>query len=527
VLSRSNSLKGPILAVACGLAVSSVVIGGITSGLSQAEPVSRTVRLVAQHDSFSTSADPTASRDTTERLIARNSNGVEKISYLKFNVTRDALGQGPILGAKILLKPLERLPVPVEVRLVGDGTWSGRTLTYANAPRTSRIVGTANAGSAAARRVDVSSVVNAPGTYSFALTTERRKGRFYSSETAAPPTLLVQVGNQTPPEAPTPATAGGPTPDQTTLPEGTTSPSAVPTTTPKETQSNPPATKGPGGCGERFAGDPCAGLLYYGASVEGGDPRPLEEQVGTGLGLFRSYMQASTPASKFASRAAADVAAGRVPLISTKVPGSWADVAAGKQDPWLLDRIEALDAVKGPVWLTLHHEPRGDGPPADWVAMQQHARTLIDQHADNIALVGILNGWDFLQKGGNPGAYNHPVGTGVHIMGFDSYNPWSPTNADPWKSPEKTMSPATTITSWGYPTLVGEYGVREDPDNPGAAAAWMAQVYDIAVDSGFVALSYFDSGANSPDGTWDLTGERLDQFTTNLNRPQSTTLMDR
>ena len=277
-------------------------------------------------------------------------------------------------------------------------------------------------------------------------------------------------------------------------------------------------------CVERFAGDPCAGSLYYGASVEGGDPRPLESEVGTGLTLFRSYMQASTPASKFVSRASADVAAGRIPLISTKVPGSWADVANGKQDPWLLDRIKALAAVQGPVWLVLHHEPRGDGDPADWVRMQQHARTLIDQHADNIALVGVLNGWDFLQKNGNPGAYNHPVGTGVHIMGFDSYNPWSPTNGKAWRSVDQTFSPATTIDAWGYPTLVAEHGVRDDPQQPSRAADWLREAVQYAVDHDFVGLSYFDSGANSPDGTWELDGARLEQFAANLDRPEVVTV---
>ena len=211
--------------------------------------------------------------------------------------------------------------------------------------------------------------------------------------------------------------------------------------------------------------------MYYGASVEGGDPRTLETELSQGLTLFRSYMQPSTSASRFASRASTDVAAGRIPLISTKVPGSWGDVANGTYDAWLLDRIRALAAVDGPVWLTLHHEPRGDGDPADWVRMQQHARTLIDAHSTNIALVGILNGWDFLEKNGTPERWRMPVGTGVHVMGFDSYNPWSPTNGVDWKPADQAFSPGVVIQGWGYPTLVGEHGVRTDPDNPGRCSA--------------------------------------------------------
>ena len=196
-------------------------------------------------------------------------------------------------------------------------------------------------------------------------------------------------------------------------------------------------------------------------------------------------MQASTPASKFTSRASSDIAAGRMPLISTKVPGSWASVASGNQDAWLTARIKALAGVKGPVWLALHHEPRGDGNAADWVRMQQHARTLIDRHSTNIALVGILNGWDFLQRNGNPQAYRHPVGTGVHIMGFDSYNPSTPKNGLDWKSVEETMSPGITIQGWGYPTLVGETGVHPVSGDGGRGAAWIRDQFAYGVAHGF------------------------------------------
>ena len=517
MFGKSRSLVGPVLAVTGGLAVSSLVALSVVSGLSQADPVSRTVRFVPQHDSFSTSTNPTVSRDTADRLVARTRDGVEKSSYLKFEVTRQDLGAGPVLGAKLLLEPLERLSAPASVHLVNNTAWSARTLTYVNAPSMGEVVGTVNAGSASTRWVDVSAVVKGPGTYSFGLTTTHGMARFFSSETDSPPSLLVRMG-----EEPTPEASDTPTPDQTKNPPATETPKPSPSTTITNTKPDKPEaepTDGTGQCAARFPGDPCAGSLYYGASVEGGDPKTLESQVGTGLTLFRSYMQPSSSASKFASRAAADVAAGRIPLISTKVPGSWADVAAGKQDAWLTERVKALATVKGPVWLALHHEPRGDGDPADWVRMQQHARTVIDQHANNVALVGILNGWDFLQKGGNPGAYNHPVGTGVDVMGFDTYNPWSPTNGDGWKSPEQTLLPGDVIQSWGYPTLIGEHGVRTDANNPGKAAAWLKDVYDLAVQRGYVGMSYFDSGQNSPDGTWDLTGERLEQFTRNLKSP--------
>lgn len=278
----------------------------------------------------------------------------------------------------------------------------------------------------------------------------------------------------------------------------------------------------PAACAAKFPGDPsCSGRVYYGASVEGGDPATLEAQTGRKLSLYRSYMNASTPAAAMVSRASTDLKSGRIPLISTKVPGTWASVAAGQQDAWLLDRINGLATVGGPVWLALHHEPSGDGAPADWVAMQQHARKLIKANSSNIALVGILNGWDFKKKNGDPAAFNMPVGTGVDIMGFDSYNGWSPTNGKAWQPAADVFSPGLTIQSWGYPTLVGEYGVRTDPADPGRAAQWLRDAYAYAAAHHFVGMSYFDSGKNSPDGTWSLDTERLLVFRANLNALQT------
>lgn len=277
-------------------------------------------------------------------------------------------------------------------------------------------------------------------------------------------------------------------------------------------------------CPRDFPGQPCTGTMYFGAAVEGGDPAPLEQQLGRRITLFRSFMQASDPPQDFVARAKSDVAAGRIPLISTKLPGSWADVAAGRYDDWLTARIKALATVDGPVWLVLHHEPQGDGSPADWVAMQQHARTLIDALASNIALVGILNGSTFLLPGGDPQAYRMPVGSGVDVMGFDSYNQWSPTNGRAWQTAAQVLSPAERIAQWGYPVVVGEFGVRDDPTDPGRAAQWLADAYQYGLDHGVVGMAYFDSGVNAPDGTWGLDGARLRQFGADLSRPQTASL---
>ncbi len=488
----SRNRVGLILSLAAALAVSSFAFANLTSGPSLAAQVDYTVKIVAVQDSFGTSGSPNLSRSASDRLVARRTPGLLKVSYVKFNVTSADLRGDQVVGAKVLLEPQDRLEVPVDLRLVKGNNWSAKSLTFNTAPRVGAVLGKVNSGPATTRWVDVSSLVTGPGTYSFALTTDSGIASFSSTETHKPPVLVVRMQRASPPvtpsatpspvqSSPTPPVSQTPTPPVSQTPTPPVSQTPTPPVSQTPTQ-DPSPTPAPQGCQQRFPGDPCAGTMYYGASVEGGDPRTLESQLGRGLTLYRSYMQPTTPASKFASRAAADVAAGRIPLISTKIPGTWADFAAGKQDAWFVDRIKALAAVKGPVWLCLHHEPRNDGDPADWVKMQQHARTLIDANAKNIALVGILNGWDFLEKNGNPERWNMPVGTGVDIMGFDSYNPWSPTNGIGRGSQLPTaMSPGVAIQAWGYPTLVGESGVRTDAANPGRAAQWLKDEYDFAV----------------------------------------------
>lgn len=516
-MPRSRSFL--VLVLAAVFAATSLIYTSVTSRPSSAEPVPLdTVRLTPVDDAFGTSRQPNHRTGSGDHLVARQAGDIRKTSYLKFRITPRQLAGGTIERAFLAVHLKRELNFPVAVRTVGRNNWDERRLTYRTAPSPGASLGRMAPGAGPVRWVSVTDWLRGPGTYSFALTAARGIARFASSESSRPPTLVLKI-KRAPKSSPAPSPSSSPT----ATPDPTTS---TPTVTPDPTTSTPTATPGPTGdtsCRVRFPGDPCAGGMYYGASVEGGNPGTLEAQVGQHLTLFRSYMSASSPASKFVTRATADLAAGRMPLISTKVPGSWADVAAGKYDTWLLERIKGLAAVPGPVWLSLHHEPRGDGPAADWVAMQQHARTLIDRYAPNIALVGILNGWDFLQKGGNPGAYNHPVGTGVDVMGFDTYNPWSPTNGSEWKSVQTAMSPGDVIMSWGYPTLVAESGVRTDPDHPGRAAQWLADFYDYGLSHGFVGLSYFDSGANSPDGTWQLSGERLTQFAANLRRSSTVT----
>lgn len=487
-----------VVAVASVLAASSFAFGSLTSKSSLADTsIDRTVEVVAQQDGVVTSSKPRQNKASDAGLVAQKQAGVRKVSYLRFTVTKKALRSGKLVGAKVLLTPRQSVTAAVQLRVVRNNDWSERDLTYRSAPAVGAVIDTVGTGPVGTRWIDVSSIVKRAGTYSFALTASRGTATFSSSETSKAPSLLLRLKDK--------GTAGGPKPSPTQSQPGKPDPTPKPTTDPR-------------GCKKRFPGDPCAGTMYYGASIEGGNINKLEAQVGRRVSVHRIYMTPRQKAASFAAHAAEATRAGRLPLMSTKVPGSWASVAAGKQDGWLIDRVKALANVNGPVWLALHHEPRGDGSASDWVNMQQHARKIIDKYSSNIALVGILNGWDFLQRGGHPEAFRMPVGTGVDIMGFDSYNPWAAGNGQKWKSVPETMSPGLTIQRWGYPTLVAETGLHVDGSNPGRAATWLRDQYNYGLAHDFLAISYFHSAKGSWDGSWALSGERLTAFGQNLAR---------
>ena len=75
-------------------------------------------------------------------------------------------------------------------------------------------------------------------------------------------------------------------------------------------------------------------------------------------------------------------------------------MAAGDHDAEIDDLLTRLDAMDGPVWLTIHHEPEGGGGvnssddpagPEAHVAMNRRVRErMTAQGTDNIALAPVL-----------------------------------------------------------------------------------------------------------------------------------------
>ena len=216
----------------------------------------------------------------------------------------------------------------------------------------------------------------------------------------------------------------------------------------------------------------------------------------------------------------ADLALGRLPWISFKLPYSWADMAAGKGDAWATD-LAYQAAVGGPVWVAFHHEPEGDGPIQDWVAMQRHLAPIIHAIAPNVAYTIIIMTWDLY---GDPQYRpdNLLPGDGVvDVLGLDMYNdygtnrngnanipmldpmkyfnyfgPWAAAHHVPW-----------ALAETGYTTAAATL-------NPG----WLTTEYNDMTATGGIGLSYFDSSLNSvADWTLDMPS-KLSTFSNLLHQ---------
>ncbi len=342
----------------------------------------------------------------------------------------------------------------------------------------------------------------APGTYMVAV----------KIKTGTPQTGFTISVDMTP-VGKTPATTA-PVP---TTPAPTTPPPTAPPTTAK-----PPAPPAAGA----FPGDVPAGYVRWGAAV-GGNSDPVvrhEDPAGTQMGLRRTYFAWHHIASGYLLRTVRDdLSVGRLPWVSLKTPG-WTQLASGSYDAEIDAMLRSLDSVGGPVWLTIHHEPENDGLRAsDWRAMQRKIRERMDAvGVSNIAFAPVLMSWTYDPRSGrNPSDWwvdgiwdfvgiDHYVEKENLTMGSPDDVLWQHT--DSW------------LRSKGLPVALGEWANR---GTDAAAAADMQGFYDLATASAtsagvrVIGMAYFDSGLNSPLGSYELQGQPLAKFRELMRAPTS------
>lgn len=343
----------------------------------------------------------------------------------------------------------------------------------------------------------------------------------------------------TPTSTPTTPAAAAPTPIATasTPPAAAlTSPSpTVATDSTPPTPASPSASTGAGtvagpttdqvarplsnGCTYSQRGIPSCGA-YVGAAIGANDgPSSFESKVGGRLGVHRSFWQASQVSSAVAY-AKADVAAGRLPWISFKLPYSWADMAAGRGDAWALDIARQLSEIDGPVWVAFHHEPETDGDIREWTAIQRRLSPIVRKAAPNVAYTIILTGYHQVY-----GADEYhldslwPADTKVDVLGFDIYDRYGTDGSNKTAPTDLKADYFDVLSAWAekhqVPWALGETGAT--PESFAADPSWLAHQYAGLRADGGIAFSYFDSTLNAT-GDWILrTSAQFDGFNSILS----------
>ena len=243
---------------------------------------------------------------------------------------------------------------------------------------------------------------------------------------------------------------------------------------------------------------------YLGAFVQPGDASArgligavtsFEGQLGHRLGVVHVYHPWAAPFPSAADRYFAST--GSTLLITWGGTPDTRAIVAGRYDAMIRARAQAIKGLGRPVLLEFRHEM--DRPdlqqtvhsPADYIAAWKHIRAIFAAvGADNVGWVWCPTAQGFAD--GRAPAY-YPGDSEVNWVCVDAYS------ASPRQPLSAVIKP---FLDWASrhpkPVLIGEFGVRSDPQG---WASWLAQVGQLARrDPQIKSLVYFDADGRSSHG---------------------------
>ena len=154
--------------LAAGVAIAVAVAAGLIASHVGSGP---DLRLFASDDTYALGTDPLRASGTDARLVAGAGGGFVAITFLKFRVPTLPGGIAPKRAEVRLTRTGGPLPPHVELTYVPSNRWGEATLTSAGAPRLGKVLGTARPDPLdGTLTFDVTQIVQATGTFSFAVT---------------------------------------------------------------------------------------------------------------------------------------------------------------------------------------------------------------------------------------------------------------------------------------------------------------------------------------------------------------------
>ena len=261
------------------------------------------------------------------------------------------------------------------------------------------------------------------------------------------------------------------------------------------------------GCRYGRRGIPSCGAFLGQTYRANDDPAALERRYGRRLGVHRTYFRADQ-VSWAVDVARDDLAHGRLPWVSFKLPTSWEQVAEGAADLWAVSLAKRFGQLDGPVWLAFHHEPEFDGDITAWRKMQERLGPIV-RSQDNLAFTVIVTGYhQFYGEEQFHLGNMWPRGIKVDVAGFDIYNQLgvvkdgeentTGTNLNAWYFAKIAPWARRHDVAWGLAeTGFTHKAARRDPH-------WIRRTHRQLENAGGVAFAYFNTTLNSI-APWDLS----------------------
>jgi len=321
---------------------------------------------------------------------------------------------------------LDHQPATVELRSLPTTGWSEKDTTWANRPKAGEVLATAEITAQGTRELsfDVSSWVNGPGTYAFALTNPNywSAASLYSREAGArgPRLILTPAKENGGRPSPTVPAAPSPTPTATATPKPTPTASATSQPSPDTSaQPRPPAQ--PSQPPVKPADAPLCGASFNtlpGETFQQALAR-VDKYYG-GLQMVRIFY-AGLP-SKWPGKM--DV--GKRPIVvSFKMNPR--DVLSGKHDGYMREWFATAPKDQDIYWV-YYHEPEdnirsGEFTAPDYRAAWKRLRSLADQAGNpRLRATLVLMSWTLDARSGRNWRDYYPGRDVIQVLGWDVYN---------------------------------------------------------------------------------------------------------
>lgn len=461
--------------------------GGLVVAWTQADSVSRpqSSAISAIEDTFYVDQEPAVDRSSVLELLAVDTPAKRATTYLKFD-NPPLPEPGRIDSVRLETTSNSPQPGGVQLYRVPDTTWAAPEFVDTGPPAAAALVATAaSEAGATSLSFDVTNVVNAPGTYAFAVVSPKgdRPVRMFASEHGDDGPRLVVSWTPTPPRG-HPAEAIQPG-------LGTGTPTALPSADASFGQASP--TPGvsplpPVGGNRALAGASVS--LRSGETWAQGVAR-ADRTYGP-LQMVRVFYPGLPPSWNGSRSDVVD----RTVVVSFKAGPR--DVNSGKHDTLLANWFASVPKDRDTYWVYFH-EPEDDieagaFTPTDYRAAWRRIAGLADRAGNRrLRATLVLMCYTLTPSSGRNWRDYYAGDDVIETLGWDCYNQsWGKGEyADPATMFARSVEVSKAAgKSFGYAEMgskmvAGDSGTRR--------AAWLRAVGAHVRSQGAAWVSYFDS----------------------------------